>query len=368
VRFLYGQSVKCFQVIFKSTETPRESVIGTIKQLPDFKRNLNFEIFVLVNDARFQIVNFESIVEGDLLTFHIPEKLSIASGNEWTYTQLSELKIEFEDVDIVKFFSFETTKDEFDYNTSERGLKLEDLLKNINMRIEHEYSDLHSIEKVRADEMLQHPITKALFTSLKYENYESNIDHFMIHLLNEMGFNEGSLYVFPQMRMNLLYGDQKAMATADFTILDLLSFARIVIVEDKNVKEMRRESDSTPQLVAEGIALAQYNYAIEQKTKKRKALEELTTIYGIRVTGHFLNFYVLPISSEIQLSMDRGVLASTTSKMFRYQTNSQLGLNFLDENERSVIIRILSILQKIAKQTGEMSDRRDSLSSLKVIK
>jgi hypothetical protein len=40
-----------------------------------------------------------------------------------------------------------------------------------------------------------------------------------------MGFNDGSLYVAPQMRINLSFGAIEKVATADLTIiLDLLSY------------------------------------------------------------------------------------------------------------------------------------------------
>ena len=92
--------------------------------------------------------------------------------------------------------------------------------------------------------------------------HESFVDDFVKHLLNEMGFNEGSLYAAPQMRINLSFRETEKMATADVTVIDLLSYARIGVVEDKNWEEMMLKKDSTAQLVAEGIAIVQRNEAV----------------------------------------------------------------------------------------------------------
>lgn len=53
----------------------------------------------------------------------------------------------------------------------------------------------------------------------KYMKHESFVDDFVKHLLNEMGFNDGSLYAAPQMRFNLFFGETEKMATADVTVV-----------------------------------------------------------------------------------------------------------------------------------------------------
>eukprot|EP01033_Poteriospumella_lacustris_P012908 gene12908-9234_t len=149
-----------------------------------------------------------------------------------------------------------------------------------------------SAKAIRENPLLQHPICKALFGAEKYLKHESFIDDFVRHLLDKMGFNEGSLYAAPQMQINLSFGDTVKMATADVTIIDLLSYARIGVVEDKNWEEMNKNRDSTPQLVAEGIAISQHNEAVGRQ--KREAAGQghpnaeadlstsVETVYGIR--------------------------------------------------------------------------------------
>jgi hypothetical protein len=48
-----------------------------------------------------------------------------------------------------------------------------------------------------------------------------------------MGFNDGRLYAAPQRRINLYFGETVKTTTADVTVLDLLSYASIGVVEDK---------------------------------------------------------------------------------------------------------------------------------------
>jgi hypothetical protein len=331
------------------------------------KRGMNLDSYVLITVDNVLVTDFNSIKGLTMLIFRIPEKIVPLSGNEWTDTQLDQLGIVFEDVDRVDFFFRNANLESFEM--SERGTKLVGLLKDIdNYVFFRDYEEV-----VRANSPFQHPICKALYAAKKYANHESFIDDFVTHLLNKMGFNEGSLYAAPQMRISLFFGDTERMATADFTIIDFASYARIGVIEDKNWSEMM--SNSTPQLVAEVIAIAQCNEAtVGQKRDADGEPKDETdlnvtptasseTIYGIRVNGHLFHFYALQVTPSIRSAMRNQRVASDSTTMYRYKSDA--GLNFLVKEERYEIILMLSLLQEVAKRTGETSPRRNSRLGMK---
>lgn len=171
-----------------------------------------------------------------------------------------------------------------------------------------------------------------------------------------MGFNEGSLYAAPQMRINLYFGEIEKMATADVTIIDLLSYARIGVVEDKNMEEMWVRTDSTAQLVAEGIAISQRNESI--RGQNRTVEGESETVYGIRVTGSLFHFYALQVSPAIHTAMMNQMAAASQTTMYRYKSDS--GLNFMLKDDRDEIILMFSLLQQVATNAGINSKHRNS--------
>ena len=101
------------------------------------------------------------------------------------------------------------------------------------------------------------PIYKAVYLTQKYKDHESAVDCLLGHILSALGFNEGRLFSFPQMRSPLKYGEEIKFAIADFTFLDVVSFYRSCFCEDKSVKEVL--VDSSPQMIAEAFALHQLN-------------------------------------------------------------------------------------------------------------
>ena len=108
------------------------------------------------------------------------------------------------------------------------------------------------------DPFLELPLVKATYFLKKYQDQESIVDSFVSLLLEKLGFFDGWLYAFPQMKVPLLYGDATLKeATADFTILDVLSFYRMAVIEDKRLQDTIINSE--PQLIAEAIALHQAN-------------------------------------------------------------------------------------------------------------
>lgn len=360
VKICIGDKVQDSLITFTSLKRPLDTVKEEVAIQELMKRGMSLDPYRLVTTRNVLVSDFASIEGQPLLVFHIPEKIVPLSGNEWTKVQLDQLKIVFEDVDLVGFFS----NAEFQqFEMSDRGAKLVKLLCGIDDSLHRKYLPegegrdlIASTRAIRENPLLQHPICKALFAARKYVKHESFIDDFVKHLLDEMGFNEGSLYAAPQMRINLCFGDTEKTATADITIIDLLSYARIGVVEDKNWKEMMLNYDSTAQLVAEGIAITQRNEVVErQKHGYAKAEADCSfsseTVYGIRVTGSLFHFYALQISPEIHSAMRNLTAAVSRTTMYRYK--SEAGLDFMVKEERSEIILMLSLLQEIAKRTGE---------------
>jgi hypothetical protein len=372
VKICIGDKVQDSLITFTSLKRPLDTVKEEVSKLNFLKRGMSLDPYILVTAKNALVSDFSSVEDQQMLIFHVPEKIVPLSGNEWTDVQLDQLKVLFDDVEQNEFFSNAGLSS---FQMSARGVALVELLCDVNESLHRKYdlasdaSDEHtSAGAIRASPLLQNPICKALFAARKYVKHESFVDDFVKHLLNEMGFNEGSLYAAPQMRINLLFGETEKMATADVTVIDLLSYARIGVVEDKNWEEMFLKSDSTAQLVAEGIAITQRNEAVGGKKRdaggnpKSEAEESSSsfseTVYGIRVTGSLFHFYAMRVSPQMHSALRNQTAAATSTTMYRYKSDA--GLDFMVKDERDEIILMLSLLQEVAKKTGETSPRRNS--------
>ena len=358
VKLCIGNNV---QDVFTSLKRPLDTVKEEVTIQQFKKRGMGFDRYRLVTTKNAMVTDFTSIsqfvpIEGQpSLIFHSPEEIVPLSGNEWSNVQLDQLKIVFADVNYVDFFSDSKLTQ---FEMSARGAKLVEQLSGIDHRLHLRYQPAMDesadqsgrARAIREDPLLQHPICKALFAARTYAPHESFFDDFVKRLLGEMGFNEGSLYAAPQIRMNLSFGDIEKVTSVDFTIIDLLSFTKIGVVED-----MRSSSDSTPQLVAAGIAITQRNEEINGRqtyhTPGNTKADSSETVYGIRVTGSLFHFYAMQISSEIHSAMKNRTSAVSPTTMFRYKNSS--GLDFMVKQERDEIIFMLSLLQQIAKGRGE---------------
>ena len=372
VKICIGEKVQDSLITFTSLKRPLDTVKEEVSKLELLKRGMSLDPYRLVTMKNALVSDFSSVEGQNMLIFHIPEKIVPLSGNEWTDVQLDQLKVLFEDVELNNFFSSAGLSS---FQMSARGEALVELLCGVDESLHRKYvpaidaSDDHTAAgAIRASPLLQSPICKALFAARKYAKHESFVDDFVKHLLNEMGFNVGSLYAAPQMRINLFFGETEKMATADVTVIDLLSYARIGVVEDKNWEEMMLKSDSTAQLVAEGIAITQRNEAVGGQKRDAggnpKGVSEESsstcseTVYGIRVTGSLFHFYAIQVSPQMHSALRNQTAAATSTTMYRYK--SEAGLDFMVKEERDEIILMLSLLQEVATRTGETSPRRNS--------
>ena len=64
----------------------------------------------------------------------------------------------------------------------------------------------------------------------------------MRHLLHDLGFNAGMLYTAPQMRLSLMFGSAEKSAITDYMIMDVLSYCRICVFEDKRFAAMMEDT------------------------------------------------------------------------------------------------------------------------------
>ena len=166
----------------------------------------------------------------------------------------------------------------------------------------------------------------------------------MNELFRLFGFFEETLYPFPQLKMKLFFNHTVTRdAKADFTIMDVLSFYRIAVFEEKNISEL---SNSEPQLIAEGIALQQMNLRMFNPSSShgKVSYEMMDATYAIRVHGYYFYFYLIPVSPAILNAMDTGSSATDTTEVLK--VGDDCGLNLLDPDDRSIIFSIFRGLRK----------------------
>ena len=305
------ENVSEARIAFSSAQRPLDTAKEEVTRLGWLKRGTVLDAYQLVTSMNVTIITFASIGDVPYLIFHMPDRIAALSGNEWTHVQVEQLKVVFQD-----FTDVETIFDVVGVSTletSDRGVELLSVLDKVDDALFRKYTPSQEVDDernsfsetaIRADKMLQHPICKALFASREFATTESFVDDFVKHLLHEMGFNAGMLYVAPQMRMKLRFGTVEKMAIADFTIIDLLmSYTKIAVITDKNWTEMLNRTDSTPQLLAEAIAVAQRNNKASVGVKrdsmgssKSSNAADLNTVYGITVSGSVFRFYRIQVS------------------------------------------------------------------------
>jgi hypothetical protein len=105
----------------------------------------------------------------------------------------------------------------------------------------------------------------------KYSNCEALVDDFVSNLLKELMFYSGWLYVTPQLSLDFYFGKHVTEAKTDKTIMDIISFYLMAVVEDKSVDNVKINSET--QMIEEAIAAHQQKKKIklqESANKKQK--------------------------------------------------------------------------------------------------
>eukprot|EP01031_Cornospumella_fuschlensis_P031748 gene31748-38375_t len=150
--------------------------------------------------------------------------------------------------------------------------------------------------------------------------------------------SSGTLYPAPQHSLPLQYGDDvSATAKADFNVIDVLSFCRMIVAEDKKQASIR--VNSFPQLMAESISAVQRNLEMSASCKRKwqdveDSNPDSAMILGLRVNGTFFYFYRINVSRPIlsAIKMKGPALTHTIIKM----VGGSEGLNFLDKVQRAM--------------------------------
>ena len=205
---------------------------------------------------------------------------------------------------------------------------------------------------------MKHPLCKALFIMEKYSHLDSPVDSFVFQLLCHLGFNDNWLYIFPQLPLKLRSNKRNITSKADFTLMDIISFYRAVVVEDKLTDE-RDSSGAEAQLVAEAVSAQQSNVVRElsRPTKRRRSLptSDDNTIMGIRVRGFYFTFYRIPYSQPLIDAVLNEVVASETTIVQRCRHK---GYDFRNAGDRKVIVTLLDSLLYQFTNDGEQAQRR----------
>ncbi len=311
-----------------------------------------------------------------------PSKLSIVSASAWDSEQLDLLKVQFTDVGYDGFLRLLlSTKQEsstIPIETSAASLLDNIITPERQTLIQNFIAELKPVDRDFKDKFLhmthrdnpviieefQHPIIKSAGMAFKYHHLESTVDGFVFLFLYRLGFFDEWLYLFPQFEMDLTYGsDVKATSKPDFTVMDVLTFLRVAVVEDKRVQGQDL-IDSEPQLIAELISIHQNNThkKIELKRKKDEVEDVEEPLIGIRVNGLKFFFYFFRMTKSLAEAMRRSQSSVEVTLVSRFAGIADHGLDFCVPEQRELIIFTLAAIKESVQAMGRKSIRRESYS------
>lgn len=312
----------------------------------------------------------------------ITEILVAKSGNKWTADDLALLCISFRNVEFDDFLiKLYGNTPPSQHVLSKKAITLIEELQNLPSlsALDELYSAAAASRKDNAtfqDAFLELPLVKATHFVKKYQDQESIVDSFMHLLLGKLGFFDGWTYAFPQMKVSLTYGAGTKEATADFTVLDVLSFYRMAIIEDKRFQD--HVVNSEPQLIAESIALHQANSGISKKRRRSSrgsSSAEICSssspvevsdadgnIFGVRVNGLDFYFYLIPVSETVLTAMSAMFATTTDTTVFKLakQNSTTCSFDWTEKSDRKIIITMLDAFSNFIRHRGAISQRRPS--------
>lgn len=345
------ESKTTFLVNFKRGENILKSAIDTALSggLPlgtrkrGSTKEINYQAWRITNLSGALILTFDTLE--NVVCLSLDSKLSVDSASEWDQTQLDKLKIAFQPVTFEVFLQ----KMNVDHEVCLEEIK--PLLQRLSY-FSRDTFDLFAtkgkspgeIDLLRSNRQLHDPLVKACYLAQHYATAEGIVDSLMNELFRLFGFFEETLYPFPQLKMKLFFNHTVTRdAKADFTIMDVLSFYRIAVFEEKNFSEL---SNSEPQLIAAGIALQQMNLRMFNPSSShgKVSYDIMDVTYAIRVHGYYFYFYLIPGSPAILNAMDTGSSATDTTEVLKL--GDDCGLNLLDPDDRSIIFSIFRGLRK----------------------
>lgn len=349
-----------------STEASLKADVGkAVSSLESSVARRSFETYILENQLGQIIASTSTVVENETLNFYSPEKIVPVSSGSWSSAIIKQLKVNIETVTMAEFLLRFHIVD--DGKLSERAEQLVDSIKEINHEflVQYNVQDKHQQDKLRGSAIHCHSLAKALFLMQKYVSCEALVDFFIVQLFSALGYNDGMLSTVPQFKMNLHFGggnDRESIP--DFLIMDILSYLKMVIVEDKNWNLMK--FNSFPQLFAEIIAMFATNEVKEQETKKARIEESVPSndsvdealALGVRVNGSVFHFHGVGRSPEVLKSLESLQVASDATNTIRL--GPEAGLDFLIPEQRKQIIYVLDKFLENIVNMGRDSPRLNS--------
>ena len=262
-------------------------ILSEQKLLKDIKRARDttdpYDYYKLINHDQEFIGSAASLVNDQTYYFKAPTVVNILSASNWTEGELAALKVEFEIVSSLPSLP-----------TAVRNKAVELIGELIKLNDRSYIPDYDKFE--RPDIKLKNPFYKAVY--IVHYDHESVVDSFVQLLLYRLGYFDDLLYVFPQLRLQLRYGQgletgRRCTAEADFTVMDGLSNSRMAVVVDERLVDSQN-SNSEPQLIAESIALYQaHDFTVEKKgaTTTTASVTVRPPVVGVRVNGFHFWFY-----------------------------------------------------------------------------
>ena len=303
--------------------------------------------------------------------FALPQKIIPDCASNWNSTKLEQLCIEFEIArtltDLLKPFA---VSEEDSQLTPEAGKLITDLdAISFDMLVAFRNNNDCTDPKATLHALAQtDSLVKTMFMVFKFGNVEAIVDLFVAFLLERIGFYQGRLFACPQFPHQIHFGTEQRIASPDFTIMDVLSFFRAVVIEDKSTDSSVAEVNVEAQLIAEAIAIYQAN-----ESKMKQQLEQMhakegaqdsdekepafvdNTILGIKVKGMEFTFYAIPITSHIITAMKMCVNTHHKSCVSKFGPHT-----FQNTEGRRLIIHVLHIFKHITSTVGKQTTRRNS--------
>jgi hypothetical protein len=283
--------------------------------------------------------------------FALPQKIIPDCASNWNSTKLEQLGIEFEIArtltDLLKPFAVSEEDSQLTPEAEKLITDLDaisfDML--VAFRNNNDYTDpnatLHALAQTDS-------LVKTMFMVFKFGNVEAIVDLFVAFLLERIGFYQGRLFTCPQFPHQIHFGTEQRIASPDFTIMDVLSFFRAVVIVEKSTDSsnvVAEEMDVEAQLIAGAIAIYQANESkMKQNShvKKEPAFVDNTTILGIKVKGMEFTFYAISITSHIITAMKMCAHTHHKSCVSKFGPHT-----FLSTEGRRLIIHVLHIFKHI---------------------
>jgi hypothetical protein len=370
LKYSFRSSAVTLSVTMLPTQNIYKRIQGELQSLDVIRPPRNdYSMFSLVDESGCIATDYQSIDVSKVYYYNRPQTLDILPPNQWNESQLEKLNVQVIDVSFDEFFAKLGNENDFFYHISPRAQKLIEDLSDLNEEYLKIYATKPDItweelvdrrKELMSNSKAHHPILKNCYLMKKYKEHESAVDSLVSLLLMHLGFYDDLLFVLPQLRLSIKYGESdKRESKGDFTILDILNFYRMAVIEDKNFQS--EDMNSLPQLCAELIALYQHNGETERALKRIKLGPKVedqmkSPLVGIRVNGKYFNFYLFSMSEQIETAMKTQTKANEPTKVYRLGT----GFQFFDKEERKTIISILDCLQLYLTEISSNAPRMHS--------